>query len=56
MKITLASLSLLLTSALIWSNSIVIDGSLDEPEWNNAFEITDFYENMQYYSVYLTLS
>ena len=44
MKITLASLSLLLTSALIWSNSIVIDGSLDEPEWNNAFEITDFYE------------
>ena len=44
MKITLASLALLLTSALIWSNSIVIDGSLDEPEWNNAFEITDFYE------------
>ena len=44
MKITLASLSLLLASTLIWSNSIVIDGSLDEPEWNNAFEITDFYE------------
>ncbi|MDB2482578.1 DUF5916 domain-containing protein [Gammaproteobacteria bacterium] len=44
MKITLASLSLLLASSLIWSNSIVIDGSLDEPEWNNAFEITDFYE------------
>ena len=43
MKITLASLSLLLASTLIWSNSIVIDGSLDEPEWNNAFEITDFY-------------
>ena len=44
MKITLASLSLLLTSTLIWSDSIVIDGTLDEPEWNNAFEITDFYE------------
>ena len=44
MKITLASLSLLLSSTLIWSDSIVIDGSLDEPEWNNAFEITDFYE------------
>ncbi len=44
MKITLASLSLLLTSTLIWSNSIVIDGSLDESEWNNAFEIKDFYE------------
>ena len=38
------TLLLLLIPTVSWASSMNIDGSLDEPEWNNAFEITDFYE------------
>ena len=44
MKISLTTLSLLLISSLSWASLIVIDGSLEESEWDNAFEIKDFYE------------
>ena len=30
------------------AESIVIDGNLDEPEWQTAFKITEFYESDPY--------
>jgi hypothetical protein len=36
--------TLLFSTILIKAESIVIDGILDEPEWKNAFSISDFYQ------------
>ena len=36
--------TLLFSAILIKAESIVIDGILDEPEWANAFSISDFYQ------------
>ena len=36
--------SLILIPSISWASSMIIDGSLDEIEWNNAFKIKDFYE------------
>ena len=38
------TLLLLLIPTVSWASSMNIDGSLDEPQWNSAFEIKDFYE------------
>ena len=38
------TLLLLLLPAISWASSMNIDGSLDEPQWNSAVEIKDFYE------------
>ena len=36
--------TLLFSTILIKAESIVIDGILDEPEWTNAFSISEFYQ------------
>ena len=36
--------TLLFSAILIKAESIVIDGILDEPEWANAFSISEFYQ------------
>jgi hypothetical protein len=36
--------TLLFSTILIKAESIVIDGILDEPEWKNAFSISEFYQ------------
>ena len=36
--------TLLFSAILIKAESIVIDGILDEPEWTNAFSISEFYQ------------
>ena len=38
------TLLLLLIPTVSWASSMNIDGSLDEPQWNSAVEIKDFYE------------
>ena len=34
----------LLFSISLVSETIVVDGELNEPEWQSAFKITEFYE------------
>ena len=36
--------TLLFSTILIKADSIVVDGVLDEPEWKNAFSISEFYQ------------
>jgi len=36
--------TLLFSTILIKAESIVIDGILDEPEWTNAYSISEFYQ------------
>ena len=39
---------ILFVSVNLVAESIVIDGNLDEPEWQTAFKITEFYESDPY--------
>ena len=39
---------ILFVSVNLIAESIVIDGNLDEPEWQTAFKITEFYESDPY--------
>ena len=39
---------MLFVSVNLIAESIVIDGNLDEPEWQTAFKITEFFESDPY--------